>query len=143
MTAAVQADLIPTTAHADVSLDQYTDLLYSSSSPSSGTPQSNDLVPAVSNPAEQQAIWNIFDQITSQMNAESLQHEHHALHFHPYKSFGSIQSHTSSLYSSYLAPCRYSSLRSCHIDRRVRRRKCYGCRRQGHLRKECPYLPHE
>ncbi|UJR32194.1 hypothetical protein I4U23_019658 [Adineta vaga] len=138
-----QTDYIQPTLHVDISPEQYSDLLYSSTS-DSNTPILSDLIPTLNNSTEQNNIWNIFDQISSQMNSDAIQHNHHPIHYHPYKSYSSnIQRRISSIYSSYLTSHPYSSLRLCHSSRRFKRRKCYGCRKYGHLRKECPYFPHE
>ncbi|CAF0932391.1 unnamed protein product [Adineta ricciae] len=138
-----ETDFIQPTIHVDIPVDQYTELLYSSTT-SSETPTSDDLLPTSGNSTEQNDIWNIFNQLSSQFNSDSIQHSHPAIHYHPYKSYPpAVSKHISSIYTSYLRTHSYPSLRSCHSSRRFKRRKCYGCRQHGHLRKECPHFPHE
>ena len=128
-----------------MSLNQYTDPFYSSPSlTDSNTPTSTDLISTLDNPNEQEDIWNIFEQISTQINSDVIQHNHHSMHYHPYKSYSTtIQSHAPSIYQSFLTPYPYPYHRTCVNRRRFQRRKCYGCRQQGHLRKECPYLSHQ
>jgi len=138
-----EISVIQATTHIDMSLNQYTDPLYSSSSSTnSNTPISTDLISTIDNPNEQEDIWNIFEELSSQMNSDSIQqHDHHSIHYHPYKSYSStVQSHIPSIYQSFLTPYPYPSHRTFTNRRRLQRRKCYGCRQQGHLRKECPYF---
>ena len=138
-----ETDFIQPTIHVDIPVDQYTELLYSSTT-SSETPTSDDLLPTSGNSTEQNDIWNIFNQLSSQFNSESIQHNRPAIHYHPYKSYPpAVSKHISSIYSSYLRTHSHPSLRPCRSSRRFKRRKCYGCRQHGHLRKECPHLPHE
>jgi hypothetical protein len=117
---------VQTTSDFDIQLDQYSDPFYSPSS-SMNNPTPNNL-------PEQEDFWNIFQQISSSTKPDSTR-------FHPYSSI--VPYHPSSMYSSYLPSYPYSSLRTCINRQRRKRRKCYACRRQGHLKNECPYFSHE
>ncbi|CAF4592585.1 unnamed protein product, partial [Rotaria magnacalcarata] len=78
-----------------------------------------------------------------QANSNPMHHDHHPTYFHPYERYLPIvRTHAASAHPSYFTPYRYSVLRMCTSKRHIKRRRCYGCRQQGHLRKECPYFPH-
>lgn len=95
--------------------------LYSSScSANTNTPTSIDIISSLDTHNEQEDIWNIFERISSRSQSDST----------PYLS-----------YASPIYP--YSTLRTCIDRKRAKRRKCYGCRRHGHLKKECPYFSHQ
>jgi hypothetical protein len=129
-------------------VDQYTEPIYSSTT-NDHTPTSTELVSTINNPNEQEDIWNIFEQISSQTNLESSRHDYNSIRYQPYEthyqpySSPIIQCHTPSIYPTFQTPYQYSSLHTHTNQKRLKRRKCYGCRQQGHLRKECPYFSHE
>jgi hypothetical protein len=119
------------TMNIDLDL-QLSDPLYSSSfSTNNNTPTSTDLISTFNTPNQHEDLWNLFEQISSPNQSDST--PYHESYTSP------IPCHTSTMYSSYP----YSTLRTCIDRKRRKRRKCYGCRRQGHLKKECPYLSHE
>ncbi|CAF1140950.1 unnamed protein product [Adineta steineri] len=123
----------------DISLNKHTTSLSSSSSLiNCDTSTSNDLISTMNSINEHEDIWNIFDQLSAPINSNTLQH------YHPYKSFSSpIQNHTPPMYPPFLRSCPYSHPRLYPSRRDIQRRKCYKCRRPGHIRKECPYYPQE
>lgn len=99
-----------------------------SSSPTT-TNTSIDIISTPGNQTDVVDLWTIFEQISSEAPLNST----------PDTPCSSLAS-PSPTYSSRPRPYPYSNLRTCINRTRIRRRKCYGCRRQGHLRKECPYL---
>jgi len=117
----------------DMQLNLYLDPFYSSST-NNNTPTASDLISTLNNYNENEDIWNILEQMSSQTKSDSTS-------FDSYSSV--VPCHTSSMYSSFLPSYPYSSLRTCINRRRSNRRKCYACRQKGHIRKECPYFSHE
>ncbi|CAF3494876.1 unnamed protein product [Rotaria sp. Silwood2] len=128
-----------------MSVDQYTDPLYSSSSSTkSNTPISPNLISTINNHNDYENISNIFEEILSQTNSDSIRYDHYSRYYHPYDPYSSFfQGYGSSMHPPFYKPYSYSSLRMSTSKRHRKRRKCYGCRQQGHIRKECPYFSHE
>jgi hypothetical protein len=117
------------TMSTDIDL-HLSDPLYSSST-NNNTPTSTDLISTLNTPNAHEDLWNIFEQSSSPNQSDSTPYHQ------PYSS--PIPCYTPTIYPSYT----YSSLRTCINRQRPKRRKCYGCRRQGHLQKECPYISHK
>lgn len=87
---------------------------------------------------------NIFEDILAQKNPNSIRNDHQSSYFHPYENYSPIiRTHSSSTHQSIFTPYSYSNLRLCTTNtRKIRRRRCYECRQQGHLKRECPFLSH-
>ncbi|CAF3131304.1 unnamed protein product [Rotaria socialis] len=140
-----ETEAVRIASHINISFDQLADPLYSSSSSStnSNTPISPNLLATIDTRADFDSIANIFEEILAQTNSNSMHHDHHPTYFHPYERYSPIvRTRAPSVHTSYLTPYTYSALRMCTSTRHIKRRRCYGCRQQGHLRKECPYFPH-
>ena len=88
------------------------------SSMTSDTPLSTDFFSSLDQSNDQDSIWTIFEQLSTPCYSESIRtdDEIRSNRFQPYPAIGSSTSR-----------------------RRLKRRKCYKCRRYGHLRKECPH----
>ncbi|CAF2978239.1 unnamed protein product [Rotaria sp. Silwood2] len=141
----VETEVVRTASHTNMSVDQYTDPLYSSSSSTkSNTPISPNLISTINNHNDYENISNIFEEILSQTNSDSIRYDHYSRYYHPYDPYSSFcQGYGSSMHPPFYKPYSYSSLRMSTSKRHRKRRKCYGCRQQGHIRKECPYFSHE
>ena len=83
------------------------------SSTNSDVPVSTDLSSLFDHSGEHDPIWNIFEQLSTSCASESTRSQPH--------------------------PLIYPSFRPSKSRRRFKRRRCYKCRRPGHLRNACPY----
>ncbi|CAF1069086.1 unnamed protein product [Rotaria sordida] len=141
----VENEVVRITSQTNMSIDQYTDPFYSSSSSTNcNTPISTNLISTIDNHNDYENISNIFEEILSQTNSNPIRYNNYSRYYHPYEPYsGFIQNYTSPMHPSFFKPYSYSPLRICNSKRNRKRRKCYGCRQSGHLRKECPYFPQE
>ncbi|CAF5056204.1 unnamed protein product, partial [Rotaria sp. Silwood1] len=138
----VETEVVQTASQSNISLDHYTDPLYSSwSSTNSDTQISPDSMPTIDNHNDYENISNILEDMLSKTNFDSLEHDYYSKHYHSYDPYSSfIHSYTPSLHPYFFKPYRYSSVRICTSKQRRNQRKCYECRQKGHIRKNCPYF---
>ncbi|CAF1135039.1 unnamed protein product [Rotaria sp. Silwood1] len=141
----VETEVVQTASQSNISLDHYTDPLYSSwSSTNSDTQISPDSMPTIDNHNDYENISNILEDMLSKTNFDSLEHDYYSKHYHSYDPYSSFfHSYTPSLHPYFFKPYPYSSVRICTSKQRRNQRKCYECRQKGHIRKNCPYFSHK
>ena len=97
--------------------------------------------PIINHSNVHESTSNILDNTLSRTHVDIIQRNDHSSYFQPCKTYSSVVwSLTPSVYPSCCTTYPYPFIRTYTNKRHLKRRKCYGCRQRGHLRKECPYL---
>ncbi|CAF4175409.1 unnamed protein product, partial [Rotaria magnacalcarata] len=102
----VETEAVRIASHTNISFDQLTDPLYSSSSSTnSNTPISPNLLATIDTSTDFDSIANIFEEILAQANSNPMHHDHHPTYFHPYERYLPIvRTHAASAHPSYFTP---------------------------------------